>query len=68
MFKRVTLDNNAHILTETIPHVRSISIGFFVDIGSRYESQEINGISHFIEHMMFKGTSKRTAKDIACKR
>ncbi len=65
MFKRVTLDNNAHILTETIPHVRSISIGFFVDIGSRYESQEINGISHFIEHMMFKGTSKRTAKDIA---
>ncbi len=65
MVKRVALDNNLHILTEHIPNVRSVSIGFFVDTGSRYESPEINGVSHFIEHMMFKGTRKRTAKDIA---
>jgi predicted Zn-dependent peptidase len=65
MFSLVTLDNNTQILTETVPHVRSVSIGFFVDTGSRYESPDINGSSHFIEHLMFKGTGRRTAKDIA---
>jgi predicted Zn-dependent peptidase len=65
MVKLVTLDNNTQILTETVPHVRSVSIGFFVDIGSRYEQPEMNGSSHFIEHLMFKGTSRRSAKDIA---
>ncbi len=65
MFNLVTLDNNIQILTEHIPHVRSVSLGFFVDTGSRYEIPEINGISHFIEHMLFKGTKQRTAKDIA---
>ena len=65
MFSLVTMDNNTQILTETVPHVRSVSIGFFVDTGSRYESPDINGASHFIEHLMFKGTSRRTAKDIA---
>lgn len=65
MFNMVTLDNNVQILTETVPHVRSVSLGFFVDTGSRYEEPEINGVSHFIEHMLFKGTEKRTAKDIA---
>lgn len=65
MFNLVTMDNYTQILTETVPHVRSISIGFFVDIGSRYEQPDINGSSHFIEHLMFKGTRRRTAKDIA---
>lgn len=65
MFNLVTMDNNTMILTEKVPHVRSVSIGFFVDIGSRYESPDINGSSHFIEHLMFKGTGRRTAKDIA---
>ncbi|MDD2443987.1 MAG: pitrilysin family protein [Desulfotomaculaceae bacterium] len=65
MVKRVALDNNVHILTEHISNVRSVSVGFFIDTGSRYESPEINGVSHFIEHMMFKGTRRRTAKDIA---
>jgi predicted Zn-dependent peptidase len=65
MFSLVTMDNNTQILTETVPHVRSVSIGFFVDTGSRYESPDINGSSHFIEHLMFKGTGRRTAKDIA---
>lgn len=65
MYQKVTLDNNVHILTEKVPHVRSVALGFFVDVGSRDENPEINGVSHFIEHMMFKGTEKRTAKDIA---
>lgn len=65
MFNIVTLDNNIQILTEHMPHVRSVSLGFFVDTGSRYEPPEINGVSHFIEHMLFKGTKQRTAKDIA---
>jgi len=65
MFQKVTLENDVHILTEAVPHVRSVAVGFFVDVGSRYEPPEINGVSHFIEHMMFKGTERRTAKDIA---
>ncbi len=65
MFELVTLDNNVKILTEKMPHVRSVSLGFFIDTGSRYEVPEINGVSHFIEHMLFKGTKHRTAKDIA---
>ncbi|NLI11978.1 M16 family metallopeptidase [Pelotomaculum propionicicum] len=65
MFNLVTLDNNVQILTEKMPHVRSVSLGFFIDTGSRYEVPEINGVSHFIEHMLFKGTKQRTAKDIA---
>jgi len=65
MFHKVTLDNNTHILVEQIPNVRSVAIGFWVDVGSRYESDENNGVSHFIEHLLFKGTDKRTAKQIA---
>lgn len=65
MFQKVTLENEVQILTEVVPHVRSVAVGFFVDVGSRYEPPEISGVSHFIEHMMFKGTTQRTAKDIA---
>lgn len=65
MFQKVTLENEVHILTEVVPHVHSVAVGFFVDVGSRYEPPETSGVSHFIEHMMFKGTAKRTAKDIA---
>ena len=46
-------------------HVRSISVGFWIGTGSRRESAEENGISHFIEHMLFKGTATRSAEDIA---
>jgi predicted Zn-dependent peptidase len=53
-------------LTSPMPHTRSVSIGFFIGVGSRYESDEQSGVSHFIEHMVFKGTAKRpTARDIA---
>ncbi len=65
MYKKVTLGDNVHVLTENIPHVRSVVIGFWVDVGSRDENPEINGISHFIEHMLFKGTWRRTAQEIA---
>ncbi len=52
-------------MLETIPSVRSVTIGIWVLTGSRNENEALNGISHFIEHMFFKGTSSRTAKDIA---
>ncbi|WP_347490876.1 M16 family metallopeptidase [Desulfoscipio sp. XC116] len=65
MIQVAELANGIKVLTENIPHVRSVAIGVWVDIGSRDESNELAGISHFIEHLMFKGTEKRTAKDIA---
>ena len=55
--KKEVLDNGLTILTEQMPHVRSISMGIWLKIGSRSETSELNGISHFIEHMLFKGTS-----------
>ena len=57
--------NGVRIVSEHIPYTRSISIGIWVDAGSRYELPEENGITHFIEHMLFKGTANRTAKQIA---
>ncbi|WP_031514442.1 M16 family metallopeptidase [Desulfofalx alkaliphila] len=65
MYQKTTLDNGLRILSEEIPHVRSVSIGLWINVGSRDETNDNSGISHFIEHMMFKGTNKRTAKDIA---
>jgi predicted Zn-dependent peptidase len=59
------LDNGLTILTEQMPHVRSISMGVWLKIGSRSETPEINGVAHFIEHLLFKGTSHRTAEEIA---
>lgn len=59
------LSNGVRILLETIPTVRSVSIGIWVGTGSRYENESNNGISHFIEHMLFKGTETRSARDIA---
>src|SRR6266851_5975554 len=60
-----TLPNGVRVISETMPHVRSVSVGLWVGTGSRRESPEQNGLSHFIEHMVFKGTSKRSAEDIA---
>jgi predicted Zn-dependent peptidase len=61
MYQRTILDNGFCILTSTMPHAHSVSIAFFVGTGSRYESDEQSGASHFIEHMLFKGTEKRPA-------
>ena len=65
MYRKDTLSNGMRVVSETLPKSRSISIGVWVKVGSRHEPQEIGGISHFIEHLFFKGTEKRTAKDIA---
>jgi len=60
-----TLSNGVRVITEKMDHVRSVSLGVWITTGSRAESQQENGISHFIEHMVFKGTEKRSAEDIA---
>jgi predicted Zn-dependent peptidase len=65
LYQKITLDNGLRLVTATMPHTRSVSIGFFIGAGSRYETEEQAGISHFIEHLCFKGTTKRpTATDI----
>ena len=64
-YQKEVFANGIRLLTEEVPHVRSVSLGIWVQVGSRDESTEISGISHFIEHMLFKGTEKRSAKDIA---
>ena len=65
MYTVMTLENGIKIAMEEMDAIRSVSFGIWVRNGSRDETPEDNGISHFIEHMMFKGTDKRTAKDIA---
>lgn len=59
------LNNGIRVITETIPHVRSVAIGVWLGTGSRQETPAENGICHFIEHMLFKGTTHRTAEQIA---
>jgi predicted Zn-dependent peptidase len=64
-YRKTTLDNGLRLVTASMPHTRSVSIGFFIGAGSRYETDEQAGISHFIEHLCFKGTSKHpTATEI----
>ncbi len=65
MVTRDVLDNGLRLITETMPHVRSVTIGVWLTRGSRHESEEESGIAHFVEHMLFKGTDTRTAEDIA---
>ncbi|MBB6452873.1 putative Zn-dependent peptidase [Salirhabdus euzebyi] len=65
MVKKYTCQNGLTIVLEELPTVRSVAIGVWVLAGSRNESQQTNGISHFIEHMFFKGTKNRSARDIA---
>jgi predicted Zn-dependent peptidase len=65
MFKKITLDNNIPLLVESAREVHSLCIGIWVKAGSRYENPDISGISHFLEHMLFKGTDRRSAEDIA---
>lgn len=66
MYQKTTLDNGLRIITSSMPHTRSVCISFFIGTGSRYEANAEAGISHFIEHLLFKGTEKRaTAKEIS---
>src|ERR1044072_2332269 len=62
---RDVLPNGLRLLTERMPHVRSVSIGVWLARGSRHETEEQSGIAHFVEHMLFNGTPTRTAEDIA---
>ena len=59
------LSNGIRVIFEKIEYVKSLTVGVFVGAGSLYEDKNINGISHFLEHMFFKGTIKRSAKEIA---
>ncbi len=65
MFKKEHLENGIPVVMEPISGVRSVAVGVWVKVGSRYETHEESGISHFLEHMFFKGTKKRTTKDIS---
>ena len=65
MYEKITLPNGVRIVHENIPHVRSVAMGIWIATGSRYEPARMSGASHFIEHMLFKGTDTRTAADLA---
>jgi predicted Zn-dependent peptidase len=65
MVKTETFPSGLRLVTETLPHVRSVAIGVWLTRGSRHESDEESGIAHFVEHMLFKGTEKRSARDLA---
>ncbi|WP_456271500.1 M16 family metallopeptidase [Bacillus sp. AK031] len=65
MIKKYTCSNGLRIVLEEIPTVRSVAIGIWIGTGSRHENKENNGISHFLEHMFFKGTETRSAREIA---
>lgn len=65
MFTKTVLDNGIRILSEEMPNTRSVCLGIWVENGSRHEARHQNGISHFVEHLLFKGTERRTATRIA---
>jgi len=66
LYQKTTLNNGLRVVTAAMPHTRSVSLGFFVGVGSRYESDAEAGISHFIEHLLFKGTSRHpTSREIS---
>src|ERR1700694_6155832 len=63
-FQSQTLKNGLQIIGETSPSARSVALGFFVRTGSRDETPDVSGVTHFLEHMVFKGTPRRTALDV----
>ena len=65
MIVKEILPNGITLLTEAMPHVRSVAVGVWLKRGSRHETPAQSGISHFIEHMVFKGTKQRSAEVIA---
>lgn len=65
MFEKFRLDNGIKVVTYKMPEMRSVSVGLWLNVGSRSETPENNGVSHFIEHMLFKGTEKRSSKKIS---
>ena len=67
MVKRITLQNGIRVILEYMPILDTVSTGFFFTTGSSNENKETNGYTHFIEHMLFKGTDKMNAKEIVRK-
>ena len=65
MHQEIKLPNGARVVAEEVPYARSAALGFFVGVGSRHEDAAHNGSAHFIEHMLFKGTGRRSAADLA---
>lgn len=65
MYKLTRLPNGLRVATCAMPTMASVSVGLWVGVGSRYEPQRLGGITHFIEHLVFKGTRRRTAKQIS---
>jgi len=65
MISKTVLDNGIRVISEKLPHALSVSVGIWVANGSRHERRESNGVAHFIEHLLFKGTDSRSALDIA---
>src|SRR5581483_2768289 len=66
MYQRTLLDNGLRVVSSTMPHTRSASISVFVGAGSRHETDALPGVSHFLDHMLFKGTESRpTVREIS---
>ena len=65
MIKTFQLSNGIPVLTELMPSLRSVSVGIWIRAGSFTENEDQNGLSHFMEHMAFKGTKKHTAREMA---
>src|SRR5262249_26641919 len=65
MYDITRLPNGLTVATAEMPHMASVSLGLWVGVGGRYEPAELNGVCHFIEHMLFKGTRRRSAKQIS---
>ena len=64
-YRRSVLPNGIRVITERMPHVRSVAVGVWVETGSRREPENRGGMSHMIEHLVFKGTATRSAEEIA---
>ena len=65
MYQVTRLKNGLTVATAEMPHMASVSLGIWVGVGGRHEPPALNGISHFIEHLLFKGTRKRSARQIS---
>ena len=61
MYKKYTLKNKLNVITSHMPHMESVSLGIWIGAGGRYEDKRLCGMSHLLEHMLFKGTASRTA-------
>jgi len=65
MYHVSQLSNGLIVATAEMPHMASVSLGIWVAVGSRYEAPAVNGVCHFIEHLLFKGTRRRSAREIS---